>query len=217
MRRVAWGCGRTGGVARSTPGRPVDELEADFSPASGSELGWAENAVGAARAQRRCAERAERTAAENGRARRAWVDGDGSRSVTLGDPATARKVRGYRWPPEAVRTRCGAWSTSRPSVVVPRSRVDRSRRRGGQTGEGRTWGRTSGTWRRQSKCEPTRGGSKARGHPPGVLVSRRLSAPPSWTVTTGTVALSQPEGGNNPKSHDPTVSGLIECIEAGVQ
>ena len=94
MRRVAWGCGRTGGVARSTPGRPVDELEADFSPASGSELGWAENAVGAARAQRRCAERAERTAAENGRARRAWVDGDGVPVGHTGRPRNGKEGEG---------------------------------------------------------------------------------------------------------------------------
>jgi hypothetical protein len=90
------GCGRTGGVARSTPKRPAVKLEADFRPASGSELDRAENAVGAARVQRRRTERAECAAAENGRARRAWVDGDGPPSVTLGDPATANKVSGYQ-------------------------------------------------------------------------------------------------------------------------
>jgi len=94
VRRVAWGCGRTGGVAPSTPGRPADELEADFSPASGSELGWAENAVGAARAQRRCAERAERAAAENGRARRAWVDGDGVPVGHTGRPRNGKEGEG---------------------------------------------------------------------------------------------------------------------------
>lgn len=104
MRRVAWGCGRTGGVAPSTPGRPVDELEADFSPASGSELVWAENAAGAARAQRRCAERAERTAAENGRARRAWVDGDGVPVGHTGRPRNGNEGEGL---PDDRRRRSG--------------------------------------------------------------------------------------------------------------
>ena len=48
-------------------------LEADLRPASGSELGWAANAAGAARAQQSAS--ASEATAQNGRARRAWVDG----------------------------------------------------------------------------------------------------------------------------------------------
>jgi len=143
MRRVAWGCGRTGGVAPSTPGRPVDELEADFSPASGSELGWAENAVGAARAQRRCAERAERAAAENGRARRAWVDGDGVPVGHTGRPRNGNEGEGL---PDDRRRRSG-----------PRTARGRPRR-GGESREldshGRACGGQCGGAARCARCCP---------------------------------------------------------------
>jgi len=139
MRRVAWGCGRTGGVAPSTPGRPVDELEADFSPASGSELGWAENAVGAARAQRRCAERAERAAAENGRARRAWVDGDGVPVGHTGRPRNGNEGEGL---PDDRRRRSG-----------PRTARGRPRR-GGESRELDSRGRVCGGAARCARCCP---------------------------------------------------------------
>jgi hypothetical protein len=67
----------TGGVALSTPKSPAEKLEADFRPGEpgaqrlAASLRRAENAAGAARAQRQPAARP--ATAENGRARRAWV------------------------------------------------------------------------------------------------------------------------------------------------
>jgi simple sugar transport system substrate-binding protein len=44
----------------STPLRPAEQLEVDWRPASGRELGWAANAAGAARAQQSRAPRLPR-------------------------------------------------------------------------------------------------------------------------------------------------------------
>jgi hypothetical protein len=69
-------------------------LEADFRPASGSELGgggkcrWSR--TGAAEPSPR------RGDAENGRARRAWVETDGAPPVRLGGQLTAKKGEGLR-------------------------------------------------------------------------------------------------------------------------
>jgi cation diffusion facilitator CzcD-associated flavoprotein CzcO len=55
---------------------------------------------GAAEAER------QRGASGDGRARRAWVDRDGSRSATLGELLTAKKVSGYGfWPPSGGQVR----------------------------------------------------------------------------------------------------------------
>ena len=81
-------------------------LEADLRPASGSELGWAANAVGAARAQQSRAP--GRGDAENGGARRAWVENDGVPSVRLGGQLTAKEGEWAptRWPLAAANLAC---------------------------------------------------------------------------------------------------------------
>src|SRR6202165_5338421 len=76
--RWLWGAG---GVALSTPLRSAVKLEADFRPRAAAS--WVGSKMpsephGAAGAER------QRGGSGDGRARRAWVDSDGSRSVTLG-------------------------------------------------------------------------------------------------------------------------------------
>src|ERR1700737_3030761 len=80
------GCGPTGGVASSTPVSPAEKLEADFRPASRRTAPWG-SWIGPKMPPEphgRSASERQQAEAETGRARRAWVDGDGAPSVTLG-------------------------------------------------------------------------------------------------------------------------------------
>jgi len=192
----------------------VDELEADFSPASGSELGWAENAVGAARAQRRCAERAERAAAENGRARRAWVDGDGVPVGHTGRPRNGNEGEGL---PDDRRRRSG-----------PRAARGRPRR-GGESREldsrGRVCGGQCGGAARCAGCcalvpdGGTRSVSQRGAATARTVASRQaslggqgnLSAPRSSAIIIGTVGRWWPRAVRRGCRGDPPVACLRDA------
>ena len=60
---------------------------------------------------------------EDGRARRVWVDSDGSPPVTLGTPLDGKKGEWLRkWPPPAARARASA-QTGHPDHATGRLRA----------------------------------------------------------------------------------------------
>jgi len=82
---VGAGCVRTGGVALSIPKSPAEVLDADFRLRAGAQrLGELLGPKMPLEPHGRSRAEPERGAAENGRARGARVDSDGSRSVRLG-------------------------------------------------------------------------------------------------------------------------------------